>query len=360
MKRIGNIYPAIYDFENLYYAYREARKCKRYRQEVMQFAQSLEENLIEIQNELIWREYRVGKYHEFYVRDPKRRLIMALPFRDRVVQWAIYRQLNPILDRRYISTSYGCRVGGGVHRAVLKLKEYLRLQTGTAYVLKMDVSKYFYRIDHDVLMGILERIVKDHGLLWLLHEIIYSDHDFGIATDDYDFTGERLSGVGMPIGNLSSQMFANLYLNEADQYAKHILKCKCYIRYMDDIIFVSNDRARLREVWLAMDDFVRERLHLQLNAKTCIRSEAQGVDFCGYRIWRDHIRLRKKSALKMKHRMKYLRKAYRRGDPNVTIQSVRDTLMSYLGMLQHCDGYRLRESILNELVLARAEKEELE
>ena len=354
MKRIGNIYPKIYDFENLYCAYLEARKCKRYRQEVMIFTANLEENLIEIQNELIWRTYHVGRYHEFYVHDPKRRLIMALPFRDRVVQWAIYRQLNPILDRRYLSTSYGCRIGGGVHRAILKLKEYLRQQSGTAYVLKMDVSKYFYRIDHDVLMGILERIVKDHGLLWLLHEIIYSDHDFGIATDDYDFTGERLSGVGMPIGNLSSQMFANLYLNEADQYAKHILKCKCYIRYMDDIIVVSNDRAQLREVWLAMDDFMRERLHLQLNAKTCIRSEAQGVDFCGYRIWRDHTRLRKKSALKMKHRLRWLRKAYSKGEPGVTVQSVRDTLMSYLGMLQHCDGYRLRESILEDLVLVRA------
>ena len=318
----------------------------------MQFAQSLEENLIEIQNELIWRTYRVGKYHEFYVRDPKRRLIMALPFRDRVVQWAIYRQLNPILDRRYLSTSYGCRIGGGVHRATLKLKEYLRQQSGTAYVLKMDVSKYFYRIDHDVLMGILERIVKDRGLLWLLHEIIYSDHDFGIATDDYDFTGERLSGVGMPIGNLSSQMFANLYLNEADQYAKHVLKCKCYIRYMDDIIVVDNDREALREVWLAMDDFMRKRLHLQLNAKTCIRSEAQGVDFCGYRIWRDHIRLRKKSALKMKHRLRHLRKAFAHGE--VDVRTVRDTLMSYLGMLQHCDGYRLRESILEDLVLVRA------
>lgn len=351
MKRIGNIYPAIYDFENLYYAYREARKCKRYRQEVMQFAQSLEENLIEIQNELIWREYRVGKYHEFYVRDPKRRLIMALPFRDRVVQWAIYRQLNPILDRRYLSTSYGCRIGGGVHRAILKLKEYLRQQSGTAYVLKMDVSKYFYHIDHDVLMGILERIVKDSGLLWLLHEIIYSDHDFGIATDDYDFTGERLSGVGMPIGNLSSQMFANLYLNEADQFAKHVLKCKCYIRYMDDIIVVDNDREALREVWLAMDDFTRERLHLQLNAKTCIRSEAQGVDFCGYRIWRDHIRLRKKSALKMKHRLRYLRKAYARGE--VDVKTVRDTLMSYLGILQHCDGYQLTEKVLRDLVLTK-------
>lgn len=279
---------------------------------------------------------------------------MALPFRDRVVQWAIYRQLNPLLDKRYLQTSYGCRVGGGVHRAVKKLKEYLRLQTGTAYVLKMDISKYFYRIDHDVLMDILRRITKDDGLLWLLHEIIYSDHDFGISTDDYDFSGPRISGVGMPIGNLSSQMFANLYLNEADQFAKHVLKCKYYLRYMDDIVVVSNDREYLKTVWREMEDFLRESLSLKLNKKTSIRSEMQGVDFCGYRVWRDHIRLRKKSALKMKHRLRWLRKAYARSEPGITVRSVRDTLMSYLGMLQHCDGYRLRESVLEDLVLVRA------
>lgn len=353
MKRIGNIYPKIYDFENLYLAYLEARKCKRYRQEVMTFTANLEENLIEIQNELIWRTYHVGRYHEFYVHDPKRRLIMALPFRDRVVQWAIYRQLNPLLDKRYLQTSYGCRIGGGAHRAVAKLKEYLRLQTGTAYVLKMDVSKYFYRIDHDALMGILERIIKDRGLLWLLHEIIYSDHDFGIDADDYDFSGPRISGVGMPIGNLSSQMFANLYLNEADQFAKHKLKCRYYLRYMDDIVVVSSDRDYLKAVRDEMEIFLRENLALKLNKKTSIRSETQGVDFCGYRVWRDHIRLRKKSALKMKHRLRWLRKAYARGEPGVTVKSVRDTLMSYLGMLQHCDGYRLRESILRDLVLTR-------
>lgn len=252
---------------------------------------------------------------------------MALPFRDRVVQWAIYRQLNPLLDKRYLQTSYGCRVGGGVHRAVKKLKEYLRLQTGTAYVLKMDISKYFYRIDHDVLMDILRRITKDDGLLWLLHEIIYSDHDFGISTDDYDFSGPRISGVGMPIGNLSSQMFANLYLNEADQFAKHVLKCKYYLRYMDDIVVVSNDHDYLKMVWREMEAFLSESLSLKLNRKTSIRSEAQGVDFCGYRVWRDHVRLRKKSALKMKHRLRWLKRAYARGE--VDIQTVTASLTSY-------------------------------
>lgn len=351
LKRIDNIYPKIYDFENLYCAYMEARKCKRYRQEIMAFGQNLEENLITIQNELIWRTYHVGRYREFYVHDPKRRLIMALPFRDRVVQWAIYRQLNPIFDRRYISTSYGCRFGGGSHRAVAKLKEYLRLQSGTAYVLKMDISKYFYRVNHDILMSILERIIKDEGLLWLLHEIIYSDHDFGIEADDYNYSGHRLNDVGMPIGNLSSQMFANLYLNDADQYAKHVLRVKYYIRYMDDIVIVGSDKKELKRVWEEMEEFLADHLALTLNAKTCIRSEKQGVDFCGYRVWHDHIKLRKKSAIKMKHRLRWLRKAYARGE--VDMQTVTDSLVSYLGMLSHCDSYELRKSVLKDLVLVK-------
>ena len=246
MKRIGYLYHKIYDFENLYEAYKEARKCKRYRHEVMRFGQNLEENLIEIQNELIWHKYQVGRYHEFYINDPKKRLIMALPFKDRVVQWAIYRQLNPLFDKRYISTSYGCRIGGGVQKATHKLKEFIRAQPGTAYILKMDISKYFYRINHDVLMGILQRQIKDKELLWLLKTIIYSDHDFGIELGDHNFQGQRLSSVGMPIGNLSSQMFANLYLNEADQFAKHVLRVPFYVRYMDDIVIVDTDKQKLR------------------------------------------------------------------------------------------------------------------
>ena len=351
MKRYNNIYSKIYDFENLYEAYLEARKCKRYRHDVMRFTANLEENLIEIQNELIYKTYKVGKYNEFFVYDPKKRLIMSLPFRDRVVQWAIYRQLNPLFDKRYISTSYGCRVGGGAHRAVKKLKEYIREQPGTAYVLKMDISKYFYRINHDVLMEILRSMIKDEGVLWLLGRIIYSEHNFGIDVADWDYSGKRLSDVGMPIGNLSSQMFANLYLNAADHFAKEVLQCKYYIRYMDDMVIVDIDKRRLREVLRAMDDFLINCLALKLNNKTCIRTAAQGVDFCGYRVWKTHIRLRKKSALKMKHRIKHLQKEFSKG--RINADRFRNSLMSYMGMLQHCDAYSLKKKIYDSIVLTK-------
>lgn len=357
MKRITGIYGKIYDYENLYYAYLEAQKLKRYRPEVLRFSADVDTNLIEIQNELIWRTYHVGKYREFFVHDPKKRLIMALPFKDRIVQWAIYRQLNPILERRYISTSFGCRqkeapIDGGPHKAVAKLQEYIRQQPEKTYILKMDVSKYFYRVNHDVLMAMLRRAIKDEGLLWLLETIIYSDHDFGIEVGDHDYQGTRLHNVGMPIGNLSSQMFANFYLNAADQYAKHELHAQRYIRYMDDMLIIDTDKNYLADCRDAMQAFLWENLALQLNNKTSIRTETQGVDFCGYRIWRDHILMRKKTALKMKHRLKYLAKQFRKGC--IGTEDYRNTLMSYNGLLQHCDSSKLRASIA-KIALTREE-----
>ena len=354
MKRYRDIYPAIYDYENLYEAYRSARQGKTQRSEVMAFTRNLEENLIELQNELIWRAYRVGRYREFYVNDPKKRLIMALPFRDRVIQWAIYRQINPLLDKRYIPTSYACRIGGGTQRAVHQLQQYIRHTPGRVYVLKLDVSKYFYRIDHGVLLDILHRIFKDPDLLELLRRIIDDDQGGGLFGIDID-TGERETGVGMPIGNLTSQMFANLYLNEADQFAKHGLRAKRYIRYMDDMVIVSNDKAYLRDCWQAMDDFLLSHLKLKLNCKSTIQAARDGIDFCGYRVWRDHIRLRQKSALKMKRRLRYLRGAYSRGE--VELGEVTASLTSYLGLLKHCDGYRLKQSIVRDLVLVRHRRE---
>ncbi len=355
MKRYRDIYPDIYDYENLYEAYRSARKGKTQRSEVMAFTRDLEGNLIELQNELVWHTYHVGRYREFYVTDPKKRLIMALPFRDRVVQWAIYRQINYLLDKRYIPTSYACRVGGGTQRAVHQLQQYIRHTPGEVYVLKLDVSKYFYRIDHAVLLDILHRIFKDRDLLELLRRIIDDEQGGGLFGINIE-TGEREAGVGMPIGNLTSQMFANLYLNEADQYTKNTLKAKKYIRYMDDMVIVSNDKAYLRECWRAMDDFLANHLKLRLNRKSTILKASNGIDFCGYRVWADHIRLRQKSALKMKHRLRYLREAYSRGEAE--LGEVTASLTSYCGLLKHCDGYQLKKRILHDLVLVRHKRGE--
>ena len=354
MKRHKSLYEKIYDFENLYQAYFEARKGKRYRQEVLVFTEKLEENLIMLQNELIWKTYRVGKYREFFVRDPKKRLIMVLPFRDRVVQWAIYRVLNSLLERRYIADSYACRGGYGTHRAVDRLQYWLRhlaKRHKRIYVLKLDVSKYFYRVDHDILMGILWRTIVDEDLLRLLETIVRSEYTkFGIPMGDHGFKCERIAGIGMPIGNLTSQMFANLYLNELDQYAKHVLKIRYYIRYMDDVIILHPDKKYLWQLKQEIEVFLNKYLRLVLNNKTSVRTADYGIDFCGYRVWSTHRKLRKKTALKMKRRLKYLQRAYTRRD--VDFEQVNSSVQSYLGLMKHCNSYKLQKKLFSDLVFS--------
>lgn len=355
MHKIRNLYTQICDFENLHQAYIHARKGKRYRIEVMKFTNRLEENLINIQNELIQKTYTVGRYREFFVHEPKKRLIMALPFKDRVVQWAIYQVLNPYFEKGYIQDSYACRVDKGTHRAVSRLQYWLRYMQRRHerfYALKLDISKYFYRVDHNVLMGILRRRIGDEDLLWLLNVIVRCEHtNFGIPLGDHQFDADRIGGVGMPIGNLTSQMFANLYLNELDQYAKQTLHVKHYLRYMDDVVVLHQDKKYLWTLKDQINGFVVDRLHLQLNNKTMVRKTSQGIEFVGFRVWPTHKKLRKKSALKMKRRLGYLQRAYARGD--VELQEVNNSLQSYLGIMMHCDSHNLKTKLMQSLTFVR-------
>lgn len=355
IKRIKNIYQQIYDFENLHHAYLEARKNKRYRREVLAFSNNLEENLITIQNELIWKTYEVGRYREFYVHEPKKRLIMALPFKDRVVQWAVYRILNPYFEKRYILDSCACREGYGIHRASMRMQYWLRYlsrKNPRIYALKLDISKYFYRVSHDVLMGILHQIIADKDILWLLETIVRCEHtNFGVQLGDHQYEQSRLERIGMPIGNLTSQMFANLYLNELDQYVKHELKIRHYIRYMDDVVILHHDKKHLWHLKNEISCFLNDKLFLTLNNKTSVRTVDQGIDFCGYRIWSTHMKLRKKSALRMKRRIKYLKRAYAHG--KIDFQDVNASVQSYLGLMLHCSSYKLKTKLLDSLVLVR-------
>ena len=350
METLRNIYPKIYDFENLHEAYMEARKNKRYRNDVLEFSAHLEENLIQLQNELIYKTCRVGRYREFYVLEPKKRLIMALQFRDRVVQWAIYRHLNPWFDRQFIYDSYGCRDGKGTHRAADRLQYWLRQASRKKqrfYYLKLDISKYFYRVDHGALMDILRRKIEDQDLLDLLDCIINCEHTaFGLPafTDPEDCPKtERLLDKGMPIGNLTSQLFANIYLNQLDQYAKQELRLHYYIRYMDDIIILHQDKRYLHEIKDTIEVFLWENLRLNLNRKTAIRPISQGIEFVGFRIFATHRKLKKASARKMKARLKYVRAAFERGE--IDADTLRATEASYLGVLKHFNSHGLRKAL---------------
>lgn len=353
MKRIKPLFDKIYDFENLYGAYKDAASCKRNRQDVMEYTDKLEDNLINLQNELIWNTYNVGPYRQFYVYEPKKRLIMSLQFKDRVAQHAIYRILNPILDKQLIDDTYACRVGKGTHKAVKKLNKWLcktERKEKSFYYLKIDVSKYFYRIDHDILLEILRKKINDEQLMKIFEKIINSeDTKFGLpmGADISDVAiDEMLFSVGLPIGNLTSQMFANLYLNELDQFAKHKLRLRYYIRYMDDVIILHDNKRFLGDVKNQIEAFLDEQLHLRLNKKTCIRPCTMGIEFVGFRVWSTHIKLRKKTAKKMKKRLKYIFSAYAAGE--VDKETLERSVASYNGILKHFHSYGLRQS-LNEL-----------
>lgn len=355
MKKIKGLFPAIYDFENLYHAYKAAIKGKRYRADVMRFTDRLEDNLIILQNELIWGTYDVGRYNIFYVYEPKKRLIMSLLFKDRVAQQAIYRQLNPLIEKRFISDSYACRVKKGTHKAVDRLQYWMR-QTERKpkkyYYLKLDVSKYFYRIDHDILKQILRDMIDDDQLLDLLAKIIdCEDTKFGLpmGADIGDVAfDEMLSDVGLPIGNLTSQMFANLYLNELDQFCKHRLHLHYYIRYMDDIIILHHDKKELERIKRTIADFLGDKLNLQLNRKTCIRPTSMGIEFVGFRVWSTHRKLRRKTAKKLRKRLQYLFHAYKVGE--IDKETLERSIASYRGILKHFNSYGLRRK-LNEMYI---------
>lgn len=355
MQRYSSLYPSVYSFDGLYSSYLEARKGKRYRNEVLKYTANLGENLIQIEDELVSKAYKVSPYRQFFVHEPKKRLIMALPFKDRVVQWSVYRTLNPLLDKRYISHSYACRAGYGAHKSIDQLQcwlKYLERRHGRVYVLKADMTKYFYRVVHDISMDVLERIIKDYDLLWLLETIIRCEHtNFGLPLDADGFEGELVNGVGMPIGNLTSQMLANLYLNELDQYAKHNLQVRYYMRYMDDVLILHHDKKYLWRIKEDIEEFLDRNLKLKLNNKTCVRTNSQGIDWVGYRVWPTHVKLRKSTAQRMKKRLKYLQGLYKAGE--TSWDEVNATVQSYLGVLKHCNSYNLREKLFGELVWTR-------
>lgn len=355
MKRVGRLFERIVDYENLFEAYLNARKGKRFRGEVLDFTNTVEEELIQLQNELIYETYKVGRYREFYVHHPKKRLIMALPFRDRVVQWAIYQVIEPYFERQFIKDSYACRKEKGVHKAAERVQYWLRKmdrQKGRTYYLQMDMSKYFYRIDHNILLSIINRTIKDDKVMRLLEKIIKSeDTKFGIPLGDHFYEQERVDGVGMPIGNLTSQLFANVYLNEMDQYAKHEMRVQHYIRYMDDIVVLHKDKSELRDILIESDLFLQSELHLQINNKTKIDNINHGVEFVGRRIWPTHMKLKKETVKNMKKRLKYIQKQYALGE--VSLDEVKSVLSSYLGLMKHTNSHRLRKKILREFVLTR-------
>jgi len=335
-KSYNNLYPLIYDFQNLYNAFKKASRGKRYRNEALRFKTSLEKNLIDIQNNLIWKTYSPLPFREFYVHDPKKRLIQAPAFRDRVVHHALCNVIEPLFERKFIYDSYACRRGKGTHAAVARLQRFmrkLRRNHGNFYILKADISQYFPSINHDILKRTVRRTIACKDTLWLIDTIIDQHEE------------------GLPIGALTSQLFANVYLNELDHFIKDRLGVKHYLRYMDDFVIMHADKEALKVLRLEIESFLQHKLLLKLNPKTSIFPDRHGIDFCGYRIYPTHILPRKRNIKRARKRLARLAKLYNKGV--VTLAGVKSSIMSFMGYMRHCNGYRSLQGVLGEVVLSR-------
>jgi RNA-directed DNA polymerase len=323
VKTYSGLYDEICSFDNVNKAYLKARKNKRYKSEVLQFTYGLEENLLNIQNHLQYQTYECGRYNEFFVYEPKKRLILALPFRDRVVHQALCNVIWPIFEKTFIYDSYACRKGKGSH-AALKRMEYFLNETGdNVYCLKMDVRKFFYSINHTKLKQLIRKKISCEGTLKLIDTIIDSVDDPGI-----------------PVGNLTSQLFANIYLNCIDHFCKETLKTKYYIRYMDDIVIFGNNKEKLWQIFKEIN-IKMKYLKLGLNNKTAIFPIKRGIDFLGYRRFPNAVILRKRILAKnMKKFGKFSR-------VKVDDKKMFDSAQSFLGLIKRCNKNKMLDKLKN-------------
>lgn len=318
-KTYGGIWGGVVDYENLYRAYCMARRCKRYHDDVLRFWARLEEHLIDIQNRLIWKTWAPSRMREFMVFRPKPRLIVAPTFSDRVVHHALCNQLTPIFERKFIRHSYACRVGKGNHRAVATLRSMLHeADHRHAYIIQADISKYFASIQHDILLGIIRKTIRDKHILWLLERII--------KCNGY----ER---VGLPVGALTSQLCANIYLDVFDHYIKDGMGIHYYVRYMDDFIMVVPSKQSAREIYNACAHFLSSRLKLTLNSKSRYYPVTKPIDFCGYRLLDigRTILPRKRNVYNARRRIVKMIQSRR-----YELQQIVASYQSYRGYVQHC------------------------
>lgn len=334
-KTYNNIFNKIYEWGNLILSFKQASKNRRYSGPVLEYKMALEENLVNTQNHLIWGSWHPGSYKYFTVYEPKERLIMAPPFCDRIVHHAIVNIIEPLLEKKFIFDSYACRVGKGIHRAAYRSMYFLRCAKrmwGKSYILKADISKYFPSIDSNVLVGIIKKTIRDKKTLSLCERII---------------SHGAVNGKGLPVGALTSQLFANTYLDQLDHYAKDQLGLKYYLRYMDDWVVVGPAKNILREYKEQMENFISKNLQLRLNKKTDIFPASHGVDFCGYRIWDTHILPRKRNVKRARRRLFAMAKKYHTAE--IGKQKLSAVLASFAGYMKHCAGEKTVSEILNKI-----------
>jgi retron-type reverse transcriptase len=352
MKTYKNLYPKIYSIENLVLALSKARKRKTNKQYVVQFESEKEKNLEQLQYELRSLTYSPRPLTNFIVRDPKTRRISASAFRDRVVHHALCNIIEPIFERNFIHDSFANQKGKGTHKAIKRLEKFTRKvcftdpryhlkEDNTAgYALKADIRRYFDTVDHEILLQIMKRKIKDKNTIWLIRTILQSPKS-------------PTASKGMPLGNLTSQFFANIYLNELDRFVKHELKTKYYIRYVYDFVILHRDKAVLERWKSEINEYLRRELRIDLHPeKSGVVQVKNGVTLLGFRLFYHYKLLKKSNAKRIWKRLERFKQEYNEGRMNSSDMFTR--LEGWLSYAEFGNTYNLRIRVVsrfNEIVL---------
>jgi RNA-directed DNA polymerase len=349
MKRYGNLWQEIITFENILLAAKKAQRCKRFRPNILEFNYNLETEIITLQKELETKAYHPGDYTIFQIIDPKPRQISAAPYRDRVVHHALCNIIAPIFEKSFIPDSYANRRGLGTHKA---LKRFTQFARSNRYVLQCDIKKYFPSINHEILKQLIRQKIKCPDTLWLIDLIIdCSNHQEPVlqyfAGDD--LLSPLMHRKGLPLGNLTSQFFANIYLNQFDHFVKETLKAKKYLRYVDDFALFSDDRNFLKFARLEIENYLIQLRLLLHPAKTHLLETKYGANFVGFCILPERIKVIPKNIRRGRKRIKYLLKQIKSG--KCDILKLHHSTQAWRGHLQHANTWRLQQQLFSALEL---------
>lgn len=335
MKRHGNLYPRVIDKENLLKAHRNARKGKRYYQDVIRVDRNEKAYIDRLHRLLADKTFTTAPYEVFRITEPKERLISKLPyFPDRIVHHAVMQVCQPIWDKMFIYDTYAATPGKGIHAGMARLRHFLKDRSQTTYCLKMDIAQFYPSVKHDILMSIIRRKIKCPDTLWLLEDVVRSVP----------------GGIGLPIGNYLSQYLSNIYLDPFDHWIKEVLHLKYYLRYCDDAVVLHHDKVYLHDVWRQIAEYLEEQLRLKLNQKTQLFPVvARGIDFLGYKTYHGFSLLRKSAKQNLAAKVREIENCADSLSPQHVVSSV----MSYMGWLKHCNAYHLtsRYILKNQAVL---------
>jgi retron-type reverse transcriptase len=335
-------------WDNLFLAYQRASRGKRGRPDVALFEHRLEENLAVLRRELRERRYLPGPYASFFIHEPKRRLISAAPFRDRVAHHALCNLIEPSFERSFLPESFANRIGKGTHRALDSAQACARRYP---YVLQLDIRQFFPSIDHAILRICLARKLKEEGVLWLINLILASGE--GVLAEEYEmvyFPGDDLLAIcrprGLPIGNLTSQFWANVYLNPLDHFIKRGLRCPGYVRYVDDLLLFANEKSSLWR-WKREVDERLARLRLTAHPGTQPRPTLEGIPFLGFNVFPGHRRLKRRKGVFFQRRLRGLLSSWQSGE--VTSEALVASIQGWCNHIRYGNTVGLRKAVLRGL-----------